>query len=48
MFIIIICEDAEAILEQGMPNCMKEYWPDSEAVYDYCQQLTDQQSDDDL
>ena len=40
-------EDGEAILEQGMPECMQEYWQDTEAVYDYCQQLTSPQSDDD-
>ena len=40
-------DDAEAILEQGMPDCMKEYWPDTEEVYDYCQQLTGEQSEDD-
>jgi hypothetical protein len=26
---------------------MKEYWPDTEEVYDYCQQLTGEQSEDD-
>jgi hypothetical protein len=40
-------DDTEAILEQGMPECMKDYWHDPEAVYDYCQQLTGQQSEDD-
>lgn len=40
-------DDAEAILEQGMPECMKEYWDDPDAVYDYCQQLTCPPSDED-
>jgi hypothetical protein len=36
-------DDGEAILEQGMPECMQEHWQDTEAVYDYCAQLTGQQ-----
>jgi hypothetical protein len=40
-------DDAEAILEQGMPDCMKDYWDDPETVYDYCQQLTSQPSGND-
>ena len=33
-------DDAESILEQGMPTCTKEQWDDPEVVYDFCQQLT--------
>jgi hypothetical protein len=40
-------DDAEAFLEQGMPDCMKDYWDNPEAVYDYCQQLTGELSEND-
>jgi hypothetical protein len=39
-------EDAEAILEQGMPPCMKECWDDASVVYDFCHQLVNPPEDD--
>jgi hypothetical protein len=39
-------EDAEAILEQGMPACMQECWDDASVVYDFCHQLVNPPEDD--
>ena len=40
-------DDAEAILEQGMPDCMLPHWEDPDAVYDFCAKMTNPSSDDD-
>jgi hypothetical protein len=34
-------EDAEAFLEQGLPECLDHYWTDPQVIMDYCQQVSD-------
>ena len=34
-------DDAEAFLEQGLPECLDHYWTDPQVILDYCQQVSD-------
>jgi hypothetical protein len=33
-------DDAEAFLEQGLPECLDDYWTDPQVIMDYCQQIS--------
>ena len=33
-------DDAEAMLEQGLPECLEHFWVDPDVILDYCQRIS--------
>jgi hypothetical protein len=35
-------DDAEAFLEQGLPECLDHFWTDPQVIMDYCQKVSNE------